>query len=221
MCLGLPGLLSDFGLVWSSSISIELIGFLVYIGISLNMIFYTYLSTQLTNSTTQMKLCNLIDTSSWITSVLPIMLGLVPGGPAKRVACNNTCYSSYFLGGHNPFSFPSVMLCFVGSVYYALLTHILFDFIISNFKLSLLMHIFIIAFKFNSSKVSSFYGFHQVSQVSHTRSLRLWQYCRHEPPVMSWDVSILQKEPEVLTVCKPASVPVSQYTDSQGLMQFP
>ncbi|KAF8378043.1 hypothetical protein HHK36_029376 [Tetracentron sinense] len=31
---------------------------------------------------------------------------------------------------------------------------------------------------------------------------------RHEPPVMSWDVSILQKEPDVLTVYKPASVPV-------------
>ncbi|CAM8914798.1 unnamed protein product [Rhodiola kirilowii] len=31
---------------------------------------------------------------------------------------------------------------------------------------------------------------------------------RHEPPVMSWDVSILQKESEVVTVCKPASVPV-------------
>ncbi|XP_057479576.1 RNA pseudouridine synthase 7 isoform X4 [Actinidia eriantha] len=31
---------------------------------------------------------------------------------------------------------------------------------------------------------------------------------RHEPPVMAWEVSILHKEPEVLTVCKPASVPV-------------
>uniref|UniRef100_A0A1D1XGI8 Pseudouridine synthase n=1 Tax=Anthurium amnicola TaxID=1678845 RepID=A0A1D1XGI8_9ARAE len=31
---------------------------------------------------------------------------------------------------------------------------------------------------------------------------------RHEPPVMSWDVSVLQEEPDVLTVCKPASVPV-------------
>ncbi|XP_059642965.1 RNA pseudouridine synthase 7 isoform X2 [Cornus florida] len=31
---------------------------------------------------------------------------------------------------------------------------------------------------------------------------------RHEPPVMACDVSILQKEPDVLTVCKPASVPV-------------
>ncbi|CAM8914814.1 unnamed protein product [Rhodiola kirilowii] len=31
--------------------------------------------------------------------------------------------------------------------------------------------------------------------------------CRHEPPVMSWDVSILQKESEVVTVYKPASVP--------------
>ncbi|XP_031277327.1 RNA pseudouridine synthase 7 isoform X2 [Pistacia vera] len=31
---------------------------------------------------------------------------------------------------------------------------------------------------------------------------------RHEPPVMAWEVSILQKEPDVLTVCKPPSVPV-------------
>ncbi|GAB4860381.1 hypothetical protein Ancab_035539 [Ancistrocladus abbreviatus] len=31
---------------------------------------------------------------------------------------------------------------------------------------------------------------------------------RHEPPVMAWDVSILQEEEDVVTVCKPASVPV-------------
>ncbi|MBA0582490.1 hypothetical protein Gorai_024634, partial [Gossypium raimondii] len=31
---------------------------------------------------------------------------------------------------------------------------------------------------------------------------------RHEPPVMAWDVEVLQNEPDVLTVCKPASVPV-------------
>ncbi|KAJ7957206.1 Pseudouridine synthase [Quillaja saponaria] len=31
---------------------------------------------------------------------------------------------------------------------------------------------------------------------------------RHEPPVMAWGVSILKQEPDVLTVCKPASVPV-------------
>ncbi|XP_042476943.1 RNA pseudouridine synthase 7-like isoform X2 [Macadamia integrifolia] len=31
---------------------------------------------------------------------------------------------------------------------------------------------------------------------------------RHEPPVLALDVSILQREPDVLTVCKPASVPV-------------
>ncbi|XP_019417834.1 PREDICTED: RNA pseudouridine synthase 7 isoform X2 [Lupinus angustifolius] len=31
---------------------------------------------------------------------------------------------------------------------------------------------------------------------------------RHEPPVMACDVPILQKEPDVLTVCKPASVPI-------------
>ncbi|CAJ1975091.1 unnamed protein product, partial [Sphenostylis stenocarpa] len=31
---------------------------------------------------------------------------------------------------------------------------------------------------------------------------------RHEPPVTACDVLILQKEPDVLTICKPASVPV-------------
>ncbi|KMT10952.1 hypothetical protein BVRB_5g112880 isoform A [Beta vulgaris subsp. vulgaris] len=31
---------------------------------------------------------------------------------------------------------------------------------------------------------------------------------RHEPPVMAWDVSVLKEEEEVLTVYKPASVPV-------------
>ncbi|XP_048138423.1 RNA pseudouridine synthase 7-like isoform X2 [Rhodamnia argentea] len=31
---------------------------------------------------------------------------------------------------------------------------------------------------------------------------------RHEPPVMSHGVSILQMEPDVVTVCKPASIPV-------------
>ncbi|XP_073225365.1 RNA pseudouridine synthase 7 isoform X2 [Cicer arietinum] len=32
---------------------------------------------------------------------------------------------------------------------------------------------------------------------------------RHEPPVMACDVPILHKEPDVLTICKPASVPVT------------
>lgn len=31
---------------------------------------------------------------------------------------------------------------------------------------------------------------------------------RHEPPTMACDISILQKETDVLTVCKPASIPV-------------
>ncbi|XP_074317170.1 RNA pseudouridine synthase 7 isoform X2 [Silene latifolia] len=31
---------------------------------------------------------------------------------------------------------------------------------------------------------------------------------RHEPPVMAWDVSVLQEGEDVLTVCKPASIPV-------------
>lgn len=34
--------------------------------------------------------------------------------------------------------------------------------------------------------------------------------CRHEPPVLTSDVLILQKEPDVVTVCKPASIPVSR-----------
>ncbi|KAA8540654.1 hypothetical protein F0562_024427 [Nyssa sinensis] len=47
---------------------------------------------------------------------------------------------------------------------------------------------------------------------------------RHEPPVMAWDVSILQKEPDVLTVCKPASVlvhPCGQYRKNTvvGILQ--
>ncbi|KAJ6339520.1 hypothetical protein OIU77_007474 [Salix suchowensis] len=32
--------------------------------------------------------------------------------------------------------------------------------------------------------------------------------CRHEPPVMAWDVPILDKEDDVVTVWKPATVPV-------------
>ncbi|KAF5199960.1 Rna pseudouridine synthase, partial [Thalictrum thalictroides] len=32
--------------------------------------------------------------------------------------------------------------------------------------------------------------------------------CRHEPPVMAWDISILHKESDVVTICKPSSVPV-------------
>ncbi|GAB2249210.1 hypothetical protein Droror1_Dr00012569 [Drosera rotundifolia] len=31
---------------------------------------------------------------------------------------------------------------------------------------------------------------------------------RHEPPVMAWDVSILHEDEDVLTICKPASIPV-------------
>ncbi|XP_039126144.1 RNA pseudouridine synthase 7 isoform X1 [Dioscorea cayenensis subsp. rotundata] len=31
---------------------------------------------------------------------------------------------------------------------------------------------------------------------------------RHEPPVLAGSISILQKEPEVVTICKPASMPV-------------
>ncbi|PIA41956.1 hypothetical protein AQUCO_02100063v1 [Aquilegia coerulea] len=31
---------------------------------------------------------------------------------------------------------------------------------------------------------------------------------RHEPPVMAWDISILHKETDVVTICKPASVPI-------------
>ncbi|KAF3338523.1 pseudouridine synthase family protein [Carex littledalei] len=35
---------------------------------------------------------------------------------------------------------------------------------------------------------------------------------RHEPPVFAEAVQILQDETDVLTVCKPASVPVSNYS---------
>ncbi|RWV97208.1 hypothetical protein GW17_00040017 [Ensete ventricosum] len=33
--------------------------------------------------------------------------------------------------------------------------------------------------------------------------------CRHEPPVLAGDVLVLQNEADILTVYKPASVPVS------------
>lgn len=42
--------------------------------------------------------------------------------------------------------------------------------------------------------------------------------CRHEPPVMANGISILQEEPDVVTVCKPASVPVSQGHYEQSLI---
>ncbi|CAA6668341.1 unnamed protein product [Spirodela intermedia] len=31
---------------------------------------------------------------------------------------------------------------------------------------------------------------------------------RHEPPVMAWDIPVLHEEQDILTICKPASVPV-------------
>jgi len=34
---------------------------------------------------------------------------------------------------------------------------------------------------------------------------------RHEPPVLAGDISILQNEVDVVTICKPPSVPVSLY----------
>lgn len=40
-------------------------------------------------------------------------------------------------------------------------------------------------------------------------SLECVEGFRHEPPVMTDDVEILVKEDDVVTVCKPASVPVS------------
>jgi len=33
-------------------------------------------------------------------------------------------------------------------------------------------------------------------------------YSRHEPPVLAGDISILQNEVDVVTICKPPSVPV-------------
>lgn len=41
---------------------------------------------------------------------------------------------------------------------------------------------------------------------------------RHEPPVMIDDVVILHQEPDVVTVCKPASVPVSILLDNFHFM---
>ncbi|KAK6154208.1 hypothetical protein DH2020_013847 [Rehmannia glutinosa] len=45
----------------------------------------------------------------------------------------------------------------------------------------------------------------------------------HEPPVMARDIHILHSEPDVLTVCKPASVPVhpcGQYRRTRSLVYF-
>ncbi|RYR66699.1 hypothetical protein Ahy_A03g012761 [Arachis hypogaea] len=43
---------------------------------------------------------------------------------------------------------------------------------------------------------------------------------RHEPPVMACEVPILQKELDVLTVCKPASVPFLLLELPQELLQL-
>ncbi|KAH9602658.1 hypothetical protein KSS87_014124 [Heliosperma pusillum] len=40
---------------------------------------------------------------------------------------------------------------------------------------------------------------------------------RHEPPVMAWDVSVLQEDDDVLTVCKPATVPLEVEGDVNDL----
>lgn len=53
----------------------------------------------------------------------------------------------------------------------------------------------------DGQKVSVSYVVHSSQKISHFLH-------RHEPPVMSRDVEILCEEPDVLTVCKPASVPV-------------
>ncbi|KAL3342500.1 hypothetical protein AABB24_026499, partial [Solanum stoloniferum] len=53
----------------------------------------------------------------------------------------------------------------------------------------------------DGQKVSVSYVVQSSQKISHFLH-------RHEPPVMSWDVEILCEEPDVLTVCKPASVPV-------------
>jgi len=41
---------------------------------------------------------------------------------------------------------------------------------------------------------------------------------RHEPPVLTGNVTVLQSEPDVVTVCKPASIPVSQVDCTFSLM---
>ncbi|PKU78123.1 RNA pseudouridine synthase 7 [Dendrobium catenatum] len=38
----------------------------------------------------------------------------------------------------------------------------------------------------------------------------------HEPPVLAGNVSILHSEPDVITVCKPASIPDSRRSDANG-----
>ncbi|XXG41648.1 hypothetical protein AAC387_Pa01g2074 [Persea americana] len=53
----------------------------------------------------------------------------------------------------------------------------------------------------NGQRVSISYRVQSSEKISHFLH-------RHEPPVMAWDVSVLQIEPDVVTVCKPASIPV-------------
>lgn len=55
-----------------------------------------------------------------------------------------------------------------------------------------------------------FIGFFvQVILIQQTTADISFLYYRHEPPVMANDVSILVQEQDVVTVCKPATVPVS------------
>ncbi|XP_068666171.1 RNA pseudouridine synthase 7 [Aristolochia californica] len=49
--------------------------------------------------------------------------------------------------------------------------------------------------------VNVFYRVQSSQKISHFLH-------RHEPPVLAWDMQILQEEADVLTVCKPPSVPV-------------
>lgn len=53
----------------------------------------------------------------------------------------------------------------------------------------------------DGKNVSIYYRVKPTEKISHFVH-------RHEPPVMAWDVSVLQEAEDVLTVCKPASVPV-------------
>lgn len=71
-------------------------------------------------------------------------------------------------------------------------------------------HIYVIyrSFSFRSVFLLKIYHLLEVSSYQY-RITNITKSFRHEPPVMAWDVSVLQIEPDVVTVCKPASIPVS------------
>lgn len=44
---------------------------------------------------------------------------------------------------------------------------------------------------------------------------------RHEPPVLAGEVIILEEGPDVMTVCKPASVPVRVIENAKCIVNYP